>query len=97
MSITRSLPAEPSASIKNLAQLFVAADRELPSGKSTLLANAGRCLMGRPIGPRKVYPYCVDFKLTAGKLTRVPGVQVQPARGVVRCPPRLRPALAVAR
>ncbi len=53
--------------------------------------------MGRPIGPRKVYPYCVDFKLTAGKLTRVPGVQVQPARGVVRCPPRLRPALAVAR
>jgi len=53
--------------------------------------------MGRPNGPRRVHRYRVDFKLTAGKLTRVLGVQVQPARGVVRHPRRLRPALAVAR
>ena len=33
--------------------------------------------MGRPIGPRKVHRYSVDFKLTAVKLTRVPGMQVQ--------------------
>ena len=33
--------------------------------------------MGRPIGPRKVHRYSVEFKLTAVKLSRVPGVQVQ--------------------
>ena len=33
--------------------------------------------MGRPIGPRKVHHYSVEFKLTAVKLTRMPGVEVQ--------------------
>ncbi len=33
--------------------------------------------MGRAIGPRKVHRYSVEFKLTAVKLSRVPGVQVQ--------------------
>jgi len=33
--------------------------------------------MGRAIGPRKVHRYSVDFKLTAVKLSAVPGVQVQ--------------------
>ncbi len=33
--------------------------------------------MGRPISPRKVHRYSADFKLTAVKLSRVPGVQVQ--------------------
>ena len=33
--------------------------------------------MGRPIGPKKVHRYSADFKLTAMKLSRVPGVQVQ--------------------
>ena len=33
--------------------------------------------MGRPIGPRKVHRYSVEFKLTAVKLSSMPGVQVQ--------------------
>ncbi len=33
--------------------------------------------MGRPIGPRKVDRYSTEFKLTAVKLSRMPGVQVQ--------------------
>ena len=33
--------------------------------------------MGRPIGPRKVHRYSPEFKLTAVKLSRMPGVQVQ--------------------
>ncbi len=33
--------------------------------------------MGRPIGPRKVHHYSVEFKLTAVKLSSIPGVQVQ--------------------
>ena len=33
--------------------------------------------MGRPIGPRKVHHYSVEFKLTAVKLSGLPGVQVQ--------------------
>ena len=33
--------------------------------------------MGRPIGPRKVHHYSVEFKLTAVKLTGMAGVQVQ--------------------
>src|SRR5260370_42339269 len=33
--------------------------------------------MGRPIGPRKVQRYSVEFKLTAVKLSAMPGVQVQ--------------------
>ena len=33
--------------------------------------------MGRPIGPRKVHHYSVEFKLTAVKLSGMPGVQVQ--------------------
>jgi transposase len=33
--------------------------------------------MGRPIGPRKVHRYSVEFKLTAVKLSGMPGVQVQ--------------------
>ena len=33
--------------------------------------------MGRPIGPRKVHRYSVGFKLTAVKLSRMAGVQVQ--------------------
>ena len=33
--------------------------------------------MGRPIGPKKVHRYSVEFKLTAVKLTRMPGVEVQ--------------------
>ena len=33
--------------------------------------------MGRPIGPKKVHRYSVDFKLTAVRLSGMPGVQVQ--------------------
>lgn len=33
--------------------------------------------MGRPLGPGKVHRYSLDFKLTAVKLSRMPGVQVQ--------------------
>lgn len=33
--------------------------------------------MGKPIGPRKVHRYSVEFKLTAVKFSRMPGVQVQ--------------------
>ena len=33
--------------------------------------------MGRPIGPKKVHRYSVEFKLTAVKLSAMPGVQVQ--------------------
>jgi transposase len=33
--------------------------------------------MGRPIGPKKVQRYSVEFKLTAVKLSRMSGVQVQ--------------------
>ena len=35
--------------------------------------------MGRPIGPKKVHRYSVEFKLTAVKLSGMPGVQVQTA------------------
>jgi transposase len=33
--------------------------------------------VGRPIGPKKVHRYSVEFKLTAVKLSRMPGVEVQ--------------------
>src|SRR5712692_9383114 len=33
--------------------------------------------MGRPMGPRKVHRYSTEFKLTAVKLSRMTGVQVQ--------------------
>jgi transposase len=33
--------------------------------------------VGRPTGPRKVHRYSVEFKLTAVKLSSMPGVQVQ--------------------
>ena len=33
--------------------------------------------MGRPIGPKKVHRYSVEFKLTAVKLSGMPEVQVQ--------------------
>jgi transposase len=33
--------------------------------------------MGRPIGPKKVQRYSEEFKLTAVKLSRMAGVQVQ--------------------
>ena len=33
--------------------------------------------MGRPMGPRKVHRYSAEFKLTAVKLSGMPGVQVQ--------------------
>ena len=33
--------------------------------------------MGRPIGPKRVHRYSVEFKLTAVKLSEMPGVQVQ--------------------
>ena len=33
--------------------------------------------MGRPIGPKKVHRYSAEFKLTAVKLSRMPGVEVQ--------------------
>ena len=33
--------------------------------------------MGRPIGPKKVHRYSVEFKLTAVKLSRMSGVEVQ--------------------
>ena len=33
--------------------------------------------MGKPIGPRKVHRYSGEFKLTAVKFSRMPGVQVQ--------------------
>jgi transposase-like protein len=33
--------------------------------------------VGKPIGPRKVHRYSVEFKLTAVKLSGMPGVQVQ--------------------
>lgn len=33
--------------------------------------------MGRPIGPKKVHRYSIEFKLTAVKLSGMPGVQVQ--------------------
>jgi transposase len=33
--------------------------------------------MGRPIGPKRVHRYSVEFKLTAVKLSGMPGVQVQ--------------------
>ena len=33
--------------------------------------------MGRPIGPKKVHRYSAEFKLTAVKPTKMPGVEVQ--------------------
>jgi transposase len=33
--------------------------------------------VGRPIGPKKVHRYSVEFKRTAVKLSDMPGVQVQ--------------------
>jgi transposase len=33
--------------------------------------------VGRPIGPRKIHRYSVEFKLTAVKLSGMPGVHVQ--------------------
>jgi transposase len=33
--------------------------------------------VGRPIGPKKVHRYSVDFKLTAVRLSGMPGVQAQ--------------------
>ncbi len=33
--------------------------------------------MGRPIGPKKVHHYSNEFKVTAVKLSGMPGVQVQ--------------------
>jgi transposase len=33
--------------------------------------------MGRPIGLKKVHRYSAEFKLTAVKLTKMPGVEVQ--------------------
>src|SRR5216683_7363367 len=48
-----------------------------PSFLHREVANAGRCRMGRPIGPRKVHRYSMEFKLTAVKLSGMPGVQVQ--------------------
>jgi transposase len=33
--------------------------------------------VGRPIGPKKVHRYSLEFKLTAVKLSGMPGVQVQ--------------------
>ena len=33
--------------------------------------------MGRPIGPKKVHRYSIEFKLTAVKLSHMPGVEVQ--------------------
>jgi transposase len=33
--------------------------------------------VGKPIGPRKVHRYSVEFKLTAVRFSRMPGVQVQ--------------------
>jgi transposase len=33
--------------------------------------------MGRRIGPKKVHRYSAEFKLTAVKLTKMPGVEVQ--------------------
>ena len=33
--------------------------------------------MGRPIGPKKVQRYSIEFKLTAVKLSQMPGVEVQ--------------------
>src|SRR5574339_1178739 len=33
--------------------------------------------MGRPIGPKKVHRHSVEFKLTAVKLSHMPGVEVQ--------------------
>jgi transposase-like protein len=33
--------------------------------------------MGKPIGPKKVHRYSVEFKLTAVKLSGMSGVQVQ--------------------
>ncbi len=33
--------------------------------------------MGRPIGPKRVHRYSAEFKLTAVKLSGMPGVQVQ--------------------
>lgn len=32
--------------------------------------------MGRPIGPKKAHRYSAEFKVTAGKLDGMPGVQV---------------------
>jgi transposase len=39
--------------------------------------------VGRPIGPKKVYRYSVEFKLTAVKLSDMPGVQVQTVAGAL--------------
>src|SRR5215813_8334710 len=33
--------------------------------------------MGRRIGPKKVHRYSAEFKLTAVKLTKMPGIEVQ--------------------
>jgi transposase len=33
--------------------------------------------MGRPIGPKKVHRYSAEFKVTAVKLSHMPGVEVQ--------------------
>ncbi len=39
--------------------------------------------MGRLIGPKKVHRYSVEFKVTAVKLNRMPGVEVQTAAGAL--------------
>jgi transposase len=39
--------------------------------------------MGRPIGPKKVHRYSVEFKLTAVKLSGMPGVQVRTVAGAL--------------
>ena len=46
--------------------------------------------MGRPIGPRKVHRYSVEFKLTAVKLSGLPGVRVQTVADALDIHPFMR-------
>jgi transposase len=43
--------------------------------------------MGRRIGPKKVHRYSVEFKLTAVKLSHMPGVEVQTVAEALDIPP----------
>ena len=47
--------------------------------------------MGKSIGPRKVHRYSVEFKLTAVKFSRMPGVQVQTVADVLDIHPFMLP------
>jgi transposase len=53
--------------------------------------------MGRPIGPKKVQRYREEFKLTAVKLSRMAGVQVQTVANALDIHPFMLPRWRKAR